>query len=87
MSKFVTSCMEVMNVVTLQLLKKLVEDTKDMALRAGLHSGKVTGGVLRGDKGLCTTVPVMFFACASLAYTDHNLPYLTFSKFQKVDSR
>ena len=46
MSKFVTSCMEVMNVVTLELSKKLGEDTKDLALRAGLHSEKVPGGVV-----------------------------------------
>jgi class 3 adenylate cyclase len=38
-----------MNVLTQKLEVALGPDTADLAFRIGLHSGPVTGGVLRGD--------------------------------------
>jgi class 3 adenylate cyclase len=34
-----------------ELSQSLGEDTKELAMRVGCHSGPVTAGVLRGDKG------------------------------------
>jgi len=34
-----------------RLTSTLGEGTDDLALRTGLHSGEVTAGVLRGEKG------------------------------------
>ena len=39
-----------MQSLTAQLSESLGEDTASLALRVGIHSGSVTGGVLRGDK-------------------------------------
>ncbi|CAB9509771.1 Receptor-type guanylate cyclase gcy [Seminavis robusta] len=51
MAKFANSCMQKMDEVTSSLVDKLGADTTDLKLRGGLHSGPVTGGVLRGEKG------------------------------------
>ncbi|CAB9515786.1 natriuretic peptide receptor 2 [Seminavis robusta] len=51
MSRFATDCLVKMKALLLDLAEGLGEDTKDLNLRVGLHSGSVTGGVLRGEKG------------------------------------
>jgi class 3 adenylate cyclase len=50
MAKFARECLEKFNQLTKQLEITLGPDTGDLAMRAGLHSGPVTAGVLRGDK-------------------------------------
>lgn len=50
MTKFAKDCMAKMTHVTERLSHKLGDDTKDLRMRVGLHSGPVTGGVLRGEK-------------------------------------
>lgn len=39
------------DLIATDLADRLGEDTRDLALRVGIHSGPVTAGVLRGDKG------------------------------------
>jgi class 3 adenylate cyclase len=52
MVKFARDCMIVKAPQVLVSLKgQLGEDTADLGFRVGLHSGSVTGGVLRGSKG------------------------------------
>jgi class 3 adenylate cyclase len=51
MAKFAHDCMHKIDQVTAELSKTLGEGTDDLTLRAGMHSGEVTGGVLRGEKG------------------------------------
>ncbi|CAB9514331.1 Receptor-type guanylate cyclase gcy [Seminavis robusta] len=51
MVRFAAECMEAMNqVIHAKLLRTLGEDTADLQMRVGLHSGSVTAGVLRGDR-------------------------------------
>lgn len=50
MAKFARECLARFNELSKQLEVKLGPDTGDLAMRAGLHSGPVTAGVLRGDK-------------------------------------
>jgi class 3 adenylate cyclase len=50
MAKFAKDCLEKFNELSKLLEIKLGPDTGDLAMRAGLHSGPVTAGVLRGDK-------------------------------------
>jgi class 3 adenylate cyclase len=40
-----------MKQVTKNLEESLGNDTSDLSFRVGMHSGSVTAGVLRGDKG------------------------------------
>jgi class 3 adenylate cyclase len=49
MARFASDCSDRFNVLTKKLELILGPDTGDLSLRAGLHSGPVTGGVLRGD--------------------------------------
>lgn len=51
MVRFAKDCMESMTKLTQQLESVLGPDTADLQLRVGLHSGPVTAGVLRGEKG------------------------------------
>ena len=51
MSKFSSDCLHKMKALVQQLETTLGPDTSDLNLRVGLHSGPVTAGVLRGDKG------------------------------------
>ena len=51
MARFSSECRVKMNALTSHLKEVLGADTADLAMRIGLHSGPVTGGVLRGDKG------------------------------------
>lgn len=50
MAKFARECLVRFNELSKQLEVVLGPDTGDLAMRAGLHSGPVTAGVLRGDK-------------------------------------
>lgn len=50
MAKFANDCMNKMVEVTSKLAVELGPDTTELGLRAGLHSGSVVAGVLRGDK-------------------------------------
>jgi class 3 adenylate cyclase len=50
MVKFARDCMLQMAVLLEDLGLSLGADTIDLAMRVGMHSGGVTGGVLRGDK-------------------------------------
>jgi class 3 adenylate cyclase len=50
MVKFAEDCIAKIRQVTAKLAPSLGEDTTDLMIRVGLHSGPVTGGVLRGEK-------------------------------------
>jgi class 3 adenylate cyclase len=50
MVKFASDCMAKMGQLTTELAGSLGDDTALLAMRIGLHSGSVTGGVLRGQK-------------------------------------
>lgn len=51
MSKFANDCLNKMSKLVVELEPVLGPGTESLALRVGLHSGPVTAGVLRGDKG------------------------------------
>eukprot|EP00529_Nitzschia_sp_RCC80_P007795 CAMPEP_0113497756 /NCGR_PEP_ID=MMETSP0014_2-20120614/30795_1 /TAXON_ID=2857 /ORGANISM="Nitzschia sp." /LENGTH=1255 /DNA_ID=CAMNT_0000391707 /DNA_START=97 /DNA_END=3864 /DNA_ORIENTATION=+ /assembly_acc=CAM_ASM_000159 len=50
-SRFASQCIQKFNVIVKELEVHLGPGTDELALRAGLNSGPVTAGVLRGDKG------------------------------------
>ena len=50
MCRFVRKCMDNTDTLMATLAESLGGDTANLKLRVGLHSGAVTGGVLRGDK-------------------------------------
>eukprot|EP00980_Cylindrotheca_fusiformis_P006369 scaffold1356_cov123-Cylindrotheca_fusiformis.AAC.50 len=50
MARFSRDCLEKMNELARKLEATLGPDTANLAMRAGLHSGPVTAGVLRGDR-------------------------------------
>lgn len=50
MAKFAHECMKKMSELVLKLKETLGEDTAELCMRFGLHSGPVTAGVLRGEK-------------------------------------
>ena len=50
MAKFARDCILKMSQLTMNLVDTLGEDTANLEMRIGLHSGSVTGGVLRGQK-------------------------------------
>lgn len=51
MVKFARDCMARMDRLLEQLSDSLGKDTMELTMRVGIHSGPVTAGVLRGDKG------------------------------------
>jgi class 3 adenylate cyclase len=51
MCRFALECRSKMNVVVRRLEVVLGPDTSELAMRIGIHSGAVTAGVLRGEKG------------------------------------
>ena len=51
MAKFAQDCMYKLDRVVERLSASLGEGTDELALRTGMHSGEVTAGVLRGEKG------------------------------------
>jgi class 3 adenylate cyclase len=50
MARFARLCMEQMRRIVRALERSLGPDTAELAMRAGMHSGPVTAGVLRGDR-------------------------------------
>jgi class 3 adenylate cyclase len=50
MARFATDIMRLMHKLTRKLEVSLGPDTGDLTLRIGMHSGPVTGGVLRGER-------------------------------------
>lgn len=50
MARFANECMEKMRELVATLAETLGEETLELDLRVGLHSGPVTGGVLRGQR-------------------------------------
>ncbi|CAB9497218.1 Receptor-type guanylate cyclase gcy [Seminavis robusta] len=50
MCRFAHDCLHKMGIVCRKLEKQLGPETGDLGLRIGLHSGAVTGGVLRGKR-------------------------------------
>lgn len=50
MARFAQECIRRMKKITRQLEPQLGPDTSDLECRIGIHSGSVTGGVLRGEK-------------------------------------
>ena len=50
MVRFAEECITKMHQVTSKLAATMGPDTADLTIRVGLHSGTVTGGVLRGEK-------------------------------------
>ena len=50
MAKFANDCLRKLDEISRSLADSLGPDTADLQLRVGLHSGSVTGGVLRGQK-------------------------------------
>ena len=50
MTKFASECVKEMDKITKRLDSELGPDTSELKLRAGLHSGPVVAGVLRGEK-------------------------------------
>jgi len=51
MAKFARDCMMRLDRIVEQLATTLGEGTDELALITGMHSGEVTAGVLRGEKG------------------------------------
>ena len=49
MARFAIDCLMKMTNLTHRLEVSLGPDTADLSFRVGLHSGAVTGGVLRGE--------------------------------------
>lgn len=50
MAKFATECMLKLKQLIIDLARDYGEETMELSLRIGLHSGPVTAGVLRGDR-------------------------------------
>eukprot|EP00538_Stauroneis_constricta_P006255 CAMPEP_0119548160 /NCGR_PEP_ID=MMETSP1352-20130426/2143_1 /TAXON_ID=265584 /ORGANISM="Stauroneis constricta, Strain CCMP1120" /LENGTH=768 /DNA_ID=CAMNT_0007593349 /DNA_START=72 /DNA_END=2378 /DNA_ORIENTATION=+ len=50
MAKFASDCLDKIAQIVGDLTENLGDDTSKLTLRIGMHSGGVTGGVLRGDK-------------------------------------
>ena len=50
MAEFARACLKKMNMLVQVLAGHLGSDTASLDFRVGLHSGKVTAGVLRGGK-------------------------------------
>ena len=57
--RFASEILSRMHVLTKELEVTLGPDTGDLALRIGIHSGPVTGGVLRG-KLVCNSCNVFY---------------------------
>ena len=51
MVRFAADCLDEIVVVLRTLSSTLGEDTQKLNIRVGIHSGSVTAGVLRGEKG------------------------------------
>lgn len=53
MVRFASECLERFRLLLPKLEVMLGPDTADLAIRAGIHSGPVTAGVLRGERSRC----------------------------------
>ena len=51
MARFADQCLNYMHRRTKELETTLGPSTGDLAVRIGMHSGAITAGVLRGEKG------------------------------------
>jgi class 3 adenylate cyclase len=52
MAKFACDCMaRLQHLINDDMVDEYGENTRDLVLRIGIHSGPVTAGVLRGDRG------------------------------------
>lgn len=51
MARFANDCLERMDSIARELESHFGPDTAELCMRIGLHSGPVTAGVLRGEKG------------------------------------
>lgn len=51
MARYAVDCLNTVPLIVNQLERSLGPDTGDLGIRLGIHSGAVTSGVLRGDKG------------------------------------
>lgn len=51
MARFAHDCLVELTEVLESLSETLGEDTRNLTMRVGIHSGSVTAGVLRGEKG------------------------------------
>ena len=47
MVRFARDCLDEISLVTQELAEKLGEDTKNLCMRVGLHSGSTTAGKLK----------------------------------------
>ena len=72
--QFAALSMEKMNEKIRELAGELGDDTLELAMRVGIHSGPVTAGVLRGDKARfqvwLSTLYVHSF-CPSIPFTNY----------------
>jgi class 3 adenylate cyclase len=74
MAKFARDCMLRMERLLEELAPSLGKDTIELAFRVGMHSGPVTAGVLRGDKGrfqVCFVVSGTFIAFSAPLISNH----------------
>ena len=51
MARFAQDCMDKLDRIVERLSDSFGKGTDELALRTGMHSGEVTAGVLRGEKG------------------------------------
>lgn len=51
MIRFARESMSRLRTITQELRSQLGDDTVDLNMRVGIHSGPITAGVLRGEKG------------------------------------
>ena len=50
MVRFASECLVRINALLSSLVETMGEDTANLGMRVGIHSGPVTAGVLRGEK-------------------------------------
>lgn len=73
MARFADECLHALQEVTQQLAEKFGEDTTDLQVRVGMHSGATTAGVIRADKGrfqLFVSTPSSRFSHIRSAFTN-----------------
>ena len=88
MVKFARDCMAKTRDVVADLAGRLGEDTLNLDMRVGIHSGHTTAGVLRGDKGRfqvsmsVTAAPVS--SKNTYMFVLHLNPFLLFSSLETL---
>lgn len=71
MTRFADQCLNYMHRRTKELETTLGPSTGDLAVRIGIHSGAITAGVLRGEKGrfqLFGDTGMAFFLFATIEF-------------------